>query len=350
MITVVLAALSAVAYGSSQFLTQLGLRRGRVRSSQALLVNLIAGSTCLVVAAGFAWVIDPVPLHPVGVLYYVAAGVAGPFVGRSLNFMAIKRVGATRTASLGMSEGLFAAVIGWVVLSQALSPLTIVGLIVLVVGMVLFIDETGRTLGTPRESETPPTTPLPTGPAEAPALVGVHPPGDRWRDPLGAGYAAAGMRRVTARAGGRSAVLGAMFGLGSGLFFTLAWLLRVLGLEFLPSSIIGAAIGTFVALLVTLAMVARGRRLGAVFHMPRRDAVPLAASGVAAAAAMVTFFLALELGGQLAVSTALKNLTPLITFTLAALFIARVEHISHRLGLLVLLVVLGAVLVAVGRA
>ncbi len=350
MITVILAALSAVAYGSSQFLTQLGLRGGRVRSSQALLVNLIAGSICLIAAAGIAWMIDPVPLHPVGVLYYVAAGVIGPFVGRSLNFMAIKRVGATRTASLGMSEGLFAAVIGWVVLSQALSPLTIAGLIVLVAGMVLFIDETGRTLGVPTEGETPPTTPLPTGPAEAPALVGIHPPGDRWRHAPGAVYALAGMRRMTIRVGGRSAVFGALFGLGSGLFFTLAWLLRVLGLEYLPSSVIGAAIGTSVALLVTLAMVARGGRLREVSHMSRRDAVPLAASGVTAAAAMVSFFLALELGGQLAVSTALKNLTPLITFTLAALFIARVERISRRLGLLVLLVVVGAVLVTVGRA
>lgn len=308
MLAAMLAALSALGYGTGQFLTQLGLRHGRVRSAQALLINLTAATVFLLAALAISWTVQPVALDWRGVAYFAAAGVMAPFAGRSLNFMAIQRVGATRTASLGMSENLFAAALAWTLLGQTLSTTTLLGILVLVAGMVLFINETARAF------------------ARAEGAAG-----------------GAGRRR------GRSAVAGVGFGLTSGFFFSLAGIFRELGLDFLPSALLGATVGTCVALVVNLGNVARAGQLRGVFRVPWRDALPLALSGLTASAGMVSFFFALQLGGGLAVSTALKNLTPLFTFGLSALFIAHLERVSLRLGLLALGVVAGAVVMTLGR-
>ena len=325
MLAVVLATLSAVGYGSAQFMTQLGLRHGRVRSAQAVLINLIAANLVLALALGVVWTLDPVDVQWRGVAYFAVAGLLGPFAGRSLNFMAIQRVGATRTASLGMSESLFAAALAWLVLGQTLSILTLVGMAVLVVGMALFVNETGRAF------------------RRADAMA----PGESDRDDM-----------ETAPAAGRISVgkikvgliaMGVGLALSSGLFFSFAGIMRQLGINLIPSAVLGAAVGSFVALAVTLLNVIRAGQLRGVFQVRSRDAAPLAASGVLASAGMVCFFLALQLGGELAVSTALKNLTPLFTFALSALFIAHLERITVRLGFLVALVVAGAVIMTVGR-
>lgn len=311
MLAVTLAALSALAYGTGQFFTQLGLRHGRLRSAQALLINLTAATIFLLLLLGISWAARPVELDWRGVAYFAAAGLMAPFAGRSLNFMAIQRVGATRTASLGMSENLFAAALAWVLLGQALSTTTLLGIVALVAAMVLFINETARVFTHTQVAES------------------VH-----------------GVTR-TERA--RSATAGIGFGLTSGFFFSLAGIFRELGLDLLPSAFLGAAVGTCVALIVNLGNVIRAGQLRGVLHVRWRDALPLALSGITASAGMVSFFFALHLGGGLAVSTALKNLTPLFTFGLSALFVAHLERVSVRLGLLVLGVVAGAVVMTLGR-
>jgi uncharacterized membrane protein len=50
-----------------------------------------------------------------------------------------------------------------------------------------------------------------------------------------------------------------------------------------------------------------------------------------------------------AAATAIKNTAPLFTFGLAAIFLSQFERITMRLGLLVALVVAGAVLTTLGR-
>lgn len=315
MLAVALAVLSAVGYGSGQFMTQLGLRHGRVRAPQAILINLTAGAIVLILALAIVWTVDPVGWEWRAVVYFAVAGLLGPFAGRSLNFLAIQRIGATRTASLGMSEGLFAAALAWILLGQTLSAITLVGVVVLVTGTALFVNETGRAFQ---------------------GSGGVPP---------------AGVLRAATDTSTRArrAAVGVAIGLTSGLLFSIAGLMRQLGIDLVPSAVLGATVGTSVALLVTLANVARTGRLPEVFSVKIHDAAPLAASGILASAGMVCFFLALQLGGDLAVSSALKNLTPLFTFALAALFIAQLERITLRVGLLVAVVAAGAVLMTLGR-
>lgn len=303
---VFLAVLSALGFGTGQFLIQTGLRGGRAGTFQGLFINLLAANATLLTALIVLLVVDPPELDPLALLYFACAGLMAPLFGRGSNFIAIRRIGATRTASFGMTESIFAAMIAYAVLGQTLSPTSIVGIVVLVVGTVLFINESSRALQ--------------PGPAHsAPAQ---RPVSKLW--------------------------LGITFALLSGLFFAIAGLFRQLGLAIVPSSILGATVGTLVALTVAFVDLLRRGELRRSLQVERRDALPLAGSGVTASFAMLAFFFSLQLGVPLAISTALKNTTPLVTFGLAALFMARRERVSLRLGLLVLVVVAGGILTAIG--
>ena len=156
----------------------------------------------------------------------------------------------------------------------------------------------------------------------------TSPPGPWWRSRFRAGVALA---------------------IASALFFAIAGIFRQLGVEALPSAVLGAAIGNVAALAVMLLLFAGAGRLRAPFAVHRKDAVLLLLSGVAAGVGTAAFILALQKGGSVAVTTALKNTQPILTFGLAGLLLARREKLTWRLGGLILVVVLGGVLASLGR-
>jgi drug/metabolite transporter (DMT)-like permease len=315
---IVFAVLSALGFGAGQFLIQLGLRGGRVGTYQGLFINLLAATVTLLLALVVSWVAEPIAMAVLGLVYFACAGFMAPLFGRGSNFIAIRRIGATRTASLGMTESFFAAVIAYAVLGQTLSRLSVAGILVLVVGTMLFINESSRIARSAAQVPKP----------ESQAVTSA------WVD-----------RQTRSQA-----LLGITFAVLSGLFFAVAGVLRKLGLDVIPSSVLGAAVGTVVAFTVASVDLLRRGQLRGILRVERRDAVSLASSGMVASAGMLCFLLSLQLGVPVAISTALKNTTPLVTFGLAAMFMARRERVSVRLGMLVLLVVIGGIITAVGRA
>lgn len=316
MAAVLFALLSAVGFGSSQFFIQMGLKNGRATALQGLFINLLAANAVLVVALALSWSFHSVPVNAPGMIYFAAAGFTAPFAGRTAIFLSVRNIGGTRSASLAMSESLFAAALAYVVLGQEVSALTAAGIVTLVAATVLFINETSRTF--------PSLTP-----AEAPAEAEPVPAEGNW-----------------APSGTRA---GVFFGFAAGFFFAVAGIFRQLGVDAVPSALLGSVVGTTVALLIVMAqMINRGSlRIG--IDRAGWDTLHFAFSGVLASIGMLAFFLALQLHGTVAVSTALKSMAPVVTFLLAAAFLARWERLSKRTGLLVLGVVAGAVLTALGR-
>ncbi|MCZ7664251.1 MAG: EamA family transporter [Thermoleophilia bacterium] len=306
MLGIGFAVLSAFGFGVGQVLTQLGFRSGTITALQALFLNLAAACAGLALALALGWGLSPLPLRWSGVAVFALAGMMAPLAGRSINFLAIERIGATRTASLGMSESLFAGVIAYVALDQTVSPITGAGMVILIAGTVLFVNEIGRTLGQ------------------------ALPRFDR-REPL---------TRIGA---------GTALALTSGLFYAAAGVLRQVGMNLLPSALLGATVGSLVALVVTAVNLVRRRQAQGLRRLQGKVVLCLAGSGIAASTGMVAFFLALQFDATVAVATALKNTMPLFTFLLAGVVLARWERISFRLGLLVGLVVAGGVLTALGR-
>lgn len=137
--------------------------------------------------------------------------------------------------------------------------------------------------------------------------------------------------------------------MAAGLFFASANLFRQAGVDAIPSALLGSAIGTAAALLVTGLAVVRARQVRTCLQMSRHDAFHFAASGLTSSVGMLAIFWALDSGSTVAAATAIKNTAPLFTFLLAALFLSQVERITARLGVLIAVVVAGAVLTTLGR-
>jgi uncharacterized membrane protein len=307
MAAILFALLSAFGYGWTNVLMQLGLRDPRATPFRALVVNLVGGTAVLAVAVALLQGTKAVGLNIEGVVYFVCAGLAAALAGQAANFQAIRRIGATRTASLAMSENLFAAFLAFTILGQSVSPMTAVGIAILMVSTILFMQETNATM-------TRETAPLDRG-------------GGWFRSVAAAGFG---------------------FALLSALSFAVAGVFRQLGVQAFPSAVAGAFIGNVAALILIVAGFAATRRLATILKVGRKALVMFLLSGLCSAVGTVSFVLALQLGATVAISTALKNTQPLFTFGLAALLLSRHERISLRLGMLVVLVVLGGVLTALG--
>ncbi len=319
---ILFAVLSALGYGASMFFTQMGLKSGKTPVLRGMMVGLLAANVALWCALLVSLLVRPVTFAWDGVVFFIAAGLMAPLLGRTANFMSIQRLGASRGGSLVLSENLFAAPLAFLFFGQTLSLLTVAGIVVIVVGMVLFINEIRRTV---------PVVPVPVegecAPMEEDAPAPAH----------------VGSRRLS-RAG-----TGVVLGLAAGLFFASANLFRQAGVDAIPSALLGSAIGTAAALLVTGLAVVRARQVRTCLQMPRHDALHFGASGLTSSIGMLAIFWALDSGSTVAAATAIKNTAPLFTFGLAAIFLSQFERITMRLGLLIALVVAGAVLTTLGR-
>jgi drug/metabolite transporter (DMT)-like permease len=75
------------------------------------------------------------PLKPI--LYFAFAGFLHFFVGWTLFSESQKRAGAARSGALVSATPLFATVIAWIFLGEALSPLTLFGIALALVGVFL---------------------------------------------------------------------------------------------------------------------------------------------------------------------------------------------------------------------
>lgn len=321
---VIFALLSAVGFGSSMFFTQMGLKSRRVTVLQGMMVNLVAGNVALWLAFGVSLFFHSVTFTWSGIGYFVASGLLASLLGRSTNFMAIQRLGAARASSLVLSETVFAGPLAFVLFGQRLSPATIAGIGLLILGMALCISEmrgheTGSVVGTP----------------DLASVVHDHPV-------IGGGAGGRARRRKLSRT-----ETGVVLGLSTGLFAAGANLSRQAGVHAIPSALLGAAIGMLAALLVVGPTVLRAGQVRDCLHVASADALHFAASGLAASVATLSVFWAFDAGGSVAVVTALKSTSPLVTFALAALLLSRHDRITRSLGLRITVVVIGAVVTTV---
>lgn len=310
MTAVAFALLSAFGYGWTNVLMQLGLRGRRVSPFTALLINLVGGTLALAVVLPALHAFPSGNVRWLGVLYYAIAGVLAGLAGQAANFAAIHRIGATRTASFVMTDNVFALVLALIVLGQAISFMSAAGIIILMVGAMAFVRET----------------------------AGNH----------ASNAASSGGTGSVAGASDRS--VGIILAVLSGFLFASAGIFRALGVMQLPAALLGSGINTASALVVMVAAYGITGRLREPLTVGRKNAAFLLLSGVASAVGTAGFILALQYGGAVAVTTALKNTAPVFTFALAAWLLHRHERLSWRVGFLVALVVLGGVLAALGRS
>ncbi|KKM10545.1 hypothetical protein SY88_12755 [Clostridiales bacterium PH28_bin88] len=320
------AILSAAGYGINDLCIHIGMRSGRATSAQALIINLLSGNLLLAVAgmavyftAGFP------PLDWAGMLYFIAAGLSAPFLGRIFSFSSIKRIGATRTTTLRVSDTFFTMATAFILLKNVITFRSVVGAVLLVAGVVMLINETSRA-PIPAVEGTTSTTAEEAATGEDTGTV---------HSPL-AGVTHGILATINT---------GTLFALASAFFFALAGIFRQMALEYIPSAILGTIVGSFVALLTNSALTYLSGQLGSSWNITRRDAVFFALGGVGNTMGMLMFFLALAGGGSVSMTAALKNISPLFTIFLSWLFLRKMERFTVNLVASVLLVIAGASLI-----
>lgn len=304
MTAVAFGVLCAIGFAWSTILMQLGLKDAILSHFTALFLNLIGGCVALVVAVPLLGGLRPELFSWTGALSYAASGFAASLAGQAAIFAAISRIGSTRTACFVMADNVFALILAFFVLGQTISLLSGAGMAILIAGAVAFIMETR---GNGNQQSTG------TGPDARQTGMGIA-----------------------------MAVLSALCFAGGGVF-------RGLGVAAYPAAMVGAAISMVAPLAVVAGVFALTGRIKEPLTVPRKNMWLLLLSGVATAVGTAFFILALQYGGTVAVTTALKNTQPLFIFALALALLHRHERLSLRLGLLVGIVVAGGVLTALGR-
>lgn len=295
--------MAALGFAWTNVLTQLGMKGTRMSPFTALFLNLAGGTVALAVAVPLLGGLPAEGMDWRAVLYFVAAGLITALAGQAALLSAIPRIGATRTSCFILADNIFALILGFLVLGQTVSLLSGAGILVLMAGAVMFIIETAANKG------------------QVPALSQDS----------------------------RHALAGIAMAVLAALCFAVGGVLRGKGVAIMPAAVVGSAINIVAGLLALTVVYAIRGKLREPFAVGWRRGGLLLLSGLANAVGTLGFILALQYGATVAVTTALKNMSPLFTFVLALPLLRRHERLSVRLGVLVCVVVAGAILIALGR-
>ena len=281
---------SAFFFASGSVLVRIGQRQ-RTRDDGVLMTVTV---NVLVLSITAFFVARP-PWDWRGVLALLLGGVIGTVGGRSFNLRAVRLIGPSRASAFITGTPLMAALVGWIVLGESLTPLEAVGGALVIAGLLWLV-------------------------------------------------------RVRAGAGGRSAekvpLSYYLVAAAAPMFFGTAFVVRKFGLQYFDSSVWGALLGVAAAFSVlTTTDIVRGN-LGERIAMNVRS-VPwfFVGAGVATSLALLSQYTAFGYLPAWVVGI-LQATQGIWAILLGILFLKGDERVDSALVGSVLLVVSGVVLIA----
>lgn len=292
---VALALLPALLWGFEPIVSKRGLNAGG-RSMQAAVTAIVTSTVfywaALVVVQGPTRLMAGVDAASVGV--FAVAGLVGTAVGRLGMFAAIRRVGASVSNAAMNVRPLFATGIALAWLGEPVGPLTGVGVVVLVAGLVLLTVSKGGDLGgwQPRELLVP---------------------------------------------------------LSAALAFAFGNVVRRFGFTTTDVSVLQAVTINETVALAALGGYVLARNREAITEPPRETYRYFVASGCITAVALLSLFAAFA-RGPVAVVDPIAALAPLFTTAFAYFLLRDVERVTRGIVVGVVLVVVGVALIVGGEA
>lgn len=275
------ALLASLGYASSYILARKGLKGSDPFAG--VLISILAGSTVLLTVALFRVPAKHLVLS--GILIFALAGVCAPGLGRLFSFVALQKIGVSRAALIYATEPLLTVVAARFFLGEALTLQILLGTILIILGVMnLSREDRDQRPWRPRD-------------LIFPALATV--------------------------------------------FYGASSVIRKAALDVLPDPLLGATVNSLAAsaLLVGFTSLRGGR---GHFKMKKTAAYFYAASGIAAATAILFAYIALD-HGEVVVVSPLMSTRPLFAILLSFLFLRDIEKLGWR-------VVAGGMLVVLGSA
>jgi len=302
---VLLALVSAFSFASSYVLIRAGVRPSD--PDNGLMITMLVNVAMLTVAAALLPFLIPLPpITLSGTLWFVAAGLLGPFIGRNALFASIRLIGSTRGAALKNNAPIVVVVLAVFILRERFTIQAMLG-IGLVLGGLLTLAWEAFTKGPPGEAR------MAVEPVVAEGLIADGP----------AAEAISWTQRLAA-----PAALGISTGILAAAAFGIAQVARAVGIADMPNPVLGSALGVWVGLLSYSLVTAAQGRLGPMLRFNLSHARPLLwLAGVATTAGNVAFYVAVTMAPISYVSVVSSSET-VLTLLLGALALRRLESIT----------------------
>lgn len=279
----ILAISASLFWGLSYIISRVGLRHSNVLSG-VFMTSVSCLCYSLVISVLF---IDLALFANRAVLYFIAAGVIGPFIGRVFLYMGLDRVGASIGSPLAEIKPLYAAIGAVLFLGEGLTPSIVLGTLLIIVGVItISLEESGGQIE------------------------------KRWSK-----------RDLT-------------FPILAGICFGILHVLRKMGLNGIPVPIAGVTMQNASALIFfpLLGLTQRGRHR--LVLDDNRAWIIFSLAGLSMFVAQLCVFSALDLGRVVVVSP-LSSLSPLFVLLLVRVFLKGLEKVTPRIVLGVILTVGG---------
>lgn len=145
---VVLSVVGAIALASQAVFIRVGTDRGEVAHA---LVTVLAINVALLGGGALVAYYPDYGLTPLSLAVFVGAGLSGTVLARSLYFLSIDRIGASRTEPIKSSQPLHATLVAVLVLGEIVTGLHLFGIVLIVVGVAAISWETNRSGGVTRD-------------------------------------------------------------------------------------------------------------------------------------------------------------------------------------------------------
>jgi drug/metabolite transporter (DMT)-like permease len=320
MMGVAIALVGATAFSFMSVLIRLGVQPGdRDNGLRATLIVNVAVFSFLLVATFMAG--GRIRLSAIGIGAFVMAGLCATFFGRYALFAAIGHIGAARATAIKNATPLVSVGLAIAFLGEVLSLLAALGIVLVMLGIGLLVREVLMQH------------------ADATAPDGL----DQITSTTGARPAEVG--QITS-SGRRGLLLGVAMAGAAAIAFGSGHAFRQVGIDALSDSLLGATIGSWVALIISLGLSGARHELGGFVGVVGsfRPAVWLA--GAAGAVGQLCFFSALAVAPLSHVAVVAASET-VITVMLAARVMRHAERVTARLILPAVLVFGGSAIIAV---
>jgi uncharacterized membrane protein len=280
---IILAVSSAFFNATSSIISRVGLRHYDPFSG--FVINLM-----VMVAGSIAISLFTIPLDQFvnrAALYFIITGIMGPLLARFLLFSGIHRVGASIAIPIHSTRALYAVIGAVAILGESLTPPIILGIFLMILGVTtVSIEQSGGTIER------------------------------QWsRKDLGFPIMAA-------------ALLG------------IAHVIRKVGLDMIPSPIIGVTLQNTTALIFMPLLAIAQQPKQKVILNEMRAWVIFGFSGLTLLISQLCMFYALDLG-QVVIVSPLFSLSPLFVLILVAIFLRGIERLTWKIVLGTLLIVGG---------
>jgi drug/metabolite transporter (DMT)-like permease len=296
LLGIIFAILCATFFATNYILIQLGMKKAP--KDNGVFINIIIN----VLVLGLLYLVilivrnEPIAWGSTAIVAFITAGLLTTLLGRSALFAGIRRIGSSRSAALKNAAPIFTIMIAVLFLDESISLLSGVGILFILIGLFLLAYEQWKKNGSTKKKD------------------------QAWIGLLFSGLAA--------------------------FFFGTGQAVRKIGLLEMPDPVLGAWIGTIVALVAySFILLVKRQLVSTIMDQIKNFNTHYLFAGLATSFGLLAFFMSAHFT-KISYASAIVATEPIVTVILAYFFLKKQEEISRFITFSIILVFIGIVIMS----